>query len=202
MHELKTSRSKARFLLMNIFEPSVSTEHFPQDFINRLTWKECSAILPQLSTNTNSNGHDNSSDDGDETDGQDDDPSVNHKKRKHHSINSSASNNDKDTKEDIEGNGGGNGGPVEMLHFGDDNDVANEMDLLDFIDDKEERNQIKIKFVLERLVPRIVWGDGTTGTTIHDLVDEDDISIFVPSKAVTSSSLSEQNLLQHNKANV
>ena len=50
-----------------------------------------------------------------------------------------------------------------MLHFG--GDVANELDLLDFIDDEDERTQIKINYVLQHVVPMLKFSECTDPET-------------------------------------
>ena len=54
-------------------------------------------------------------------------------------------------------------GKSTMLHFG--GDVANELDLLDFIDDEDERTQIKINYVLQHVVPMLKFSECTDPET-------------------------------------
>lgn len=93
-------------------------------------------------------------------------------------------------------------------------DVANELDLLDFIDDEEEKRSIMVKHVLQNIVPLIVWEDGTTGIDIATIVKEEDSWLTcssngeaLPKKDESSSktkkdgcfvTLSDEALFQHN----
>ena len=95
-----------------------------------------------------------------------------------------------------------------MLHFG--GDVANELDLLDFIDDEKEKREIILKYVLENVMPHIVWEDGTTGIDIATLGEENDTSLpmrnggldekedELSSKDDHFVAMSEENVYQHN----
>ena len=89
------------------------------------------------------------------------------------------------------------------IQFG--GDVANEIDLLDFMDDEVERRKMVYKFVIEHVAPHIVWPDGTTGIPLDTIATKNTVS---PHQNVADAdqeqsslcdTLSEQNLLRHNE---
>jgi hypothetical protein len=87
-------------------------------------------------------------------------------------------------------------------------DVANQIDLLDFIDNEEERTSIILGHVLQNIVPLIVWEDGTTGLDIATIAAESDGWLTIVPKEEDESlakddhyvTLSEDTLRQHNNA--
>lgn len=167
-----------------------------------LTWNEfVESVVPPTS---GTNFPERDSDDGNEDRGQDEDGSKNIKKRKGHPRKRSSNN-----RQDRKGNDNDIAHPT-MLHFG--GDVANELDLLDFIDDDEEKTQIVIKYVLENVVPMLNFSDTadekekSTSSSSFRLVsssqrqqeDESSSESFASSCDNSILELSEQNLLHHN----
>ena len=107
---------------------------------------------------------------------------------------SSTGSNRNDTAESID-----NSEQPAMLHLG--GDVANVMDLLDFIVDKEERKQIKINYVLQHVVPLFNFPSCADEETLSQDMEEDDMEEHLPSRTENNvSTLSEKNLLRHNLA--
>ena len=106
------------------------------------------------------------------------------------------------------GHGGKAGSPA-MLQFGGGGDVANELDLLDFIDDEEEKTQMKIRYVLQHVVPLIKFPDGmdekntlssSSSCRTPDMDKDDSKEHFSTCAENNFSALSEQNLSRHNIA--
>lgn len=106
---------------------------------------------------------------------------------------------------------GNDTGPTATLNY--DCNVANELDLLDFIDNEEEKRNIILQHVLQNVVPHIVWEDGTKGIDIAAIVKEEDgwltsssTSAPLPKEDELSLkkvdeqfvTLSEETLFQHN----
>jgi hypothetical protein len=214
LYKLRTSRSEAKFLLDNMFNQNeLEQSCFPEDFVNRLSWnKFVKSFIPALSGTPFLDRHNH--DDRDEYRRQDQDDSEIFRKRKTNPIKRSAN-----TKDDSKGSGNGNE-HAKMLHFG--GDVANELDLLDFFDDEEEKTQIVLRYVLDNVVPMLMFSDAAdeketssasaSSSSLQQVSsshhvspsqqqqdDEGSGEKFVSSCGSTSE-LSEQNLLHHNSA--
>jgi hypothetical protein len=180
LYKLGTSRSEAKFLLDNIFNQNeLAQSCFPEDFVDRLSWNEfVKSFIPAVPC-THFLDRDNN-EDGDEFQEQDEDDSENFRKRKENPRKRSAN-----TKNDSKASGNGDG-HAKMLHFG--GDAANELDLLDFIDDEEEKSQIVLKYVLDNVVPMLMFSD---------TADEKEKSSASASASASFSSLQQVSSSRH-----
>ena len=201
LRKLKTSRREAKYLLDNMFNQADEIL-FPVDFVNRLTWND---FFSERYSNDNNNGDDpegkeDGNDEGggrDYSDGYQKNPTTSGQK----SLAGS-----KHNRSDNTGREGGNVNGAAMLQFG--GDVANELDLLDFIDNEEERTQIEINYVLQHIVPlfnfpeyadeKETWSSSSSSSSQEQDTKNNEVEEYMSTRQKNVSALSEQNLLYHN----
>ena len=204
-HEVTTTNaSTAIFLLENILNSS-DPEEFPFEFVNRLSLDDFLRPLQDISDNGNKEGDQEDSKEGEGGSGNENDSNFGRMPP------TSAQNISGGSKRDDAAKGGGNAGGTAMLQFG--GDVANELDLLDFIDDEEERTEIKIRYLLQHVVPLIKFPDcadenetsssslSSSASQTQEGMEKDDTNEYISScTEINDLALSEHNLLRHNKA--
>ena len=204
LFKLRATRPQAVFLLENMFNPeNLAANTFPECFINRLNWDDFIKSLPQISGTSIQESI--NAGDRDESGGQNTDKAeMNFTKESGRHSTDNTEMNSKEYRNNQHGENTGmgrdTGHTAANVQLG--GDVANELDLLEFLDDEVERRKIVYKFVIENFAPHVVWPDGTIGIPLDTIA----------TKRVTSShnqnnmgdnqlsALSEQNLLRHNVA--
>jgi hypothetical protein len=209
-HRVVTTRNQAVFLLENIFNDKVEGIEFPVNFSDRLSWRDFlnSSHISSVYHQQGSDGNNDNEKYGG-SNHSDSDVSEEHQgqTQKPRPINEGGPS----------GKGDGAGQSVTLRY---NCDVANELDLLDFIENEEEKRQIVFKYVLENVVPHIVWEGDTKGIDIASLAEEkegwltashDCVALPLCNGGVDMSddelfstkddhfvALSEENLSQHN----
>jgi hypothetical protein len=170
LYKMRAHPSEAKFLLENMFNhENLPESHFPKGFVDRLSWNDFVKSSAQFWSNTCFQKHHSS--DRDNHQGQDEDDSTNPKKQARYTEKNSS-----DGRNDTAEFRGGTGHSA-MLHFG--GEAANELDLLDFVDNEEERMQIVINYVVQNVAPMF-----TFSTSLCD-----DETLWSPSSSSSSSSL-------------
>lgn len=200
LHKLSTLQHEAKFLLENIFNGDESLD-LPEDFVNRCTWNQFVAKSSVLSTMPQQHHDDENENEGGKDTEQNEDHYQNPRKQANYSQKSS-SRNRTPTGEEWAGMGGHS---TKMLHFG--GDVANVLDLVDFIDNEDEKAQIKINYVLQNVVPMLNLPDivgeietssSSTSSQQQCLMKDNSDTCCNLSGNTGASVLSEKNLLYHN----
>ena len=208
LHKIKTDSRAAKFLLENMFNHAKLPEwYFPEDFPNRLTWNEFVSSSSQFLPGTSLQQHHND-DDRDKHGKQNEDDRTDTYPKKHGECLSKRRDNNQNNSVGIRGDVGRSA----MLH------VANDLDLLDFIDNDKERIQIVMNYVSHTAAPMFqlsVLPDEkvessrpsspttlatTTPSTGHHHQNKHNVTATSKTSPCHDgfAVLSEQNLLQHN----
>jgi hypothetical protein len=171
LHKLNTNARAAKFLLENMFNPAKQSElDFPEEFICRLSWNDFVARSGESSLHTFEPQH-HGDNNGDKHEEQDKNDSVYPKKEAKYPPKEST-NKQNDMDKDMAG-----AGRSVMLHFG--GDVANELDLLDFIDNEDKRTQLVINYIVQTFAPVFL-----TATPNHE---REDLVPFSPAPSSTTT---------------
>ena len=220
-HKMMAEPNEAKFILHNIFNEN-NLQFLPEDFVNRLTWNEffpISTPAVPVPPHTNFPPRDGNTGKRDGPGPQDDDnfvappPNLGSSGQKRSGDRNDTGRGGDSKKRRLKsrqthttGNrtdGGGNAETPAMLPFG--GDVANELDLLDFIDDDEERKQITINYVLQHVVPLFNFpgcaDKSSSSASQTQETKNDDRKEYMSSCTENNVvALSEHNLLRHNIA--
>jgi hypothetical protein len=125
----------ARFLLENVFNQNgLENKYFPEGFVNRLSWHEFIQGSMQFSENVSNASSHNDGDNDNHSNAKDSHDSSDRPRTKQFrpTLSHAKAGNDAGTHEKS-----GYSGTGTMLKYGCD-DIANEMDLLEFMDDDDE----------------------------------------------------------------
>lgn len=158
--------SEAKFLLEHMFgtSDSIDATLFPTEFLGRATWREFfgkNLLTIRETPSKDSHG-----------DNDDFPPDSRHsQERESRDPHSYGGNNESDKKDDSK-EAGAHGEQVGGKTYG--MDVANEIELLDFVDDEEEKRAIHLRFLSNHILPMMTYipeqkRHGTQEKEYHEL---------------------------------